>query len=87
MVFFFPWLNFFFPDFGQDFLKFPDFHKFQAEWQPVFTRWKRITQRKGILSRFKGKLIKTIKDVDGRFDDYSILSKIEVPHASRLWIS
>ena len=23
---------------------------------------------KGILSRFKGKLIKTIKDVDGRFD-------------------
>ena len=33
-------------------------------------RWKEI------LSRFKGKLIKTIKDVDVRFDDYSISSKI-----------
>ena len=24
------------------------------------------------MNRFKGKLIKMIKDVDGRFDDYSI---------------
>ena len=31
---------------------------------------------KGIVSRFKGKLIKAIKDVNGRFDDYSISPKI-----------
>ena len=31
---------------------------------------------KGIVSRFKGKLIKMIKDVNGRFDDYSISPKI-----------
>ena len=31
-----------------------------------FNRWK------GIVSRFKGKLIKMIKDVNGRFCDYSI---------------
>ena len=34
------------------------------------SRWKKIA------SRFKGKLIKMIKDVNGRFDDYSISSKI-----------
>ena len=28
------------------------------------------------LSRFKGKLVKTIKDVNGRFDDYSTSPKI-----------
>ena len=33
-------------------------------------RWKRI------VSRFKGKLVKMIKDVIGRFDDYSISPKI-----------
>ena len=33
-------------------------------------RWKEIVKR------FKGKLIKMIKSVDGRFDDYSISSKI-----------
>ena len=33
-------------------------------------RWKRI------LSRFKGKLIKMIKVVNGRFDDYSASPKI-----------
>ena len=27
------------------------------------------------ISRFKGKLIKMIKDVNGRFDDYSISPK------------
>ena len=34
-------------------------------------RWKRI------VNRFNGKLIKMIKDVNGRFDDYSILLKIK----------
>ena len=34
-------------------------------------RWKRI------VNRFKGNLIKMIKDVNGRFDDYSILLKIK----------
>ena len=28
------------------------------------------------MSRFKGKLVKTIKDVNGKFDDYSISPKI-----------
>ena len=28
------------------------------------------------MSRFKDKLIKMIKDANGRFDDYSILTKI-----------
>ena len=28
------------------------------------------------LTRFKGKLIKIIKDADGKFDDYSSLPKI-----------
>ena len=31
---------------------------------------------KGIVSIFNGKLIKIIKNVDGRFDDYSILPKV-----------
>ena len=31
---------------------------------------------KGIVKRFKGKLIKMIKNVGGRFDDYSISPKI-----------
>ena len=29
-----------------------------------------------IIIRFKGKLVKMIKDVNGRFDDYSISPKI-----------
>ena len=33
-------------------------------------RWKRI------VSRFKGKLVKMIKDGNGKFDDYSISHKI-----------
>ena len=33
-------------------------------------RWKEI------VSRFKGKLVKMIKNVNGRFDDYSISPKI-----------
>ena len=37
---------------------------------------KQITRWKGIVSTFKGKLVKMIKDVDGRFADYSISSKI-----------
>ena len=39
-----------------------------GEWQ--INRWKRI------VSRFKGKLVKMIKDVNGRFDGYSIAPKI-----------
>ena len=31
---------------------------------------------KGIVSRFKGKLTKMIKDVNCRFDDYSISPKL-----------
>ena len=31
---------------------------------------------KGIVGRFKGKLVKTIKDVNGRFDHYSISPKV-----------
>ena len=36
-----------------------------------------IARWKGIVSRFKGKLFKMIKDINGRFDDYSISSKIK----------
>ena len=36
---------------------------------------RQINSYKGIVSRFKGKLIKTIKDTNGRFDDYSISPK------------
>ena len=35
-----------------------------------------IDRWKGIVSRFKDKLIRMIKDVNGRFDDYSISPKI-----------
>ena len=31
---------------------------------------------KGIVSRFTGKLVKMIKEINGRFDDYLISSKI-----------
>ena len=37
---------------------------------------RQINRWKGIVSRFKGKLIKIIKDVNGRFDNYSISAKI-----------
>ena len=37
---------------------------------------RQIARWKGIVSRFKGKLIKMTEDADGRFDDYSISSKI-----------
>ena len=37
---------------------------------------KQINRWKGIGSRFKGELIKMIKDVNGRFDDYSMSPKI-----------
>ena len=30
----------------------------------------------GLVTRFKGKLVKMIKDADGRFNDYSTLPKI-----------
>ena len=37
---------------------------------------RQIKRQKGIVNRFKGKLIKIIKDIGGKFDDYSILPKI-----------
>ena len=33
---------------------------------------RKIAGQKGIVSSFKGKLIKMIKDADGKFNDYSI---------------
>ena len=36
----------------------------------------KISRWKNIVNRFKGKLIKLIKDSDNKFDDYSILLKI-----------
>ena len=37
---------------------------------------KQINRLKKIVSRFRGKLVKMIKDVGSKFDDYSILPKI-----------
>ena len=37
---------------------------------------KQINRWKKIMSRFKGKLVKIIKDAGSKFDDYSILPKI-----------
>ena len=37
---------------------------------------RQINRWKGIVSRFKGKLIKMIKDVNDKFDDYSVSPKI-----------
>ena len=37
---------------------------------------RQIARCKGIVSRFKGKLVKVIKDVNGRFDDSSVSPKI-----------
>ena len=37
---------------------------------------RQINRWKGIVSGFKGKLVKMIKDVNGRFDDYSISPKL-----------
>ena len=37
---------------------------------------RQIKRWKAIINRFKGKLIEMIKDVDGKFDDYSISPKI-----------
>ena len=37
---------------------------------------RQINRWKKIVSRFKGKLVKMIKDVGGKFDDYSISPKI-----------
>ena len=37
---------------------------------------RQIAKWKGIVSRFKGKVVKMIKDVNSRFDDYSISPKL-----------
>ena len=37
---------------------------------------RQINRQKGIVSRCRGKLVKVIKDAGGKFDDYSISSKI-----------
>ena len=44
---------------------------------------RQITTWKGIVNRLKGKLLRMIKDVNGKFDDYSISPNI----ALRLLIS
>ena len=37
---------------------------------------RQIARWKGLVSRFKDKLVKTIKDVNGKLDDYFISRKI-----------
>ena len=37
---------------------------------------RKIARWKEILNRFKGKLVKLIRDANGRFDDYSVSPKI-----------
>ena len=37
---------------------------------------RKVNRWKGIVSRFKGKLVKMIKDAGSKFDDYSISPKI-----------
>ena len=37
---------------------------------------RQIKRWKGVVNRFKGKLIEMIKDIEGRFDDYSVSPKI-----------
>ena len=37
---------------------------------------RQINRWKKIVSRFRGKLVKVIKDADSKFDDYSISPKI-----------
>ena len=37
---------------------------------------RQVSRRKNIVTRFKGKLVKMIKDANGKFDYYSISSKI-----------
>ena len=37
---------------------------------------RQIARWKGIVSRFKGKLVNAIKDINGRYDNYSISPKI-----------
>ena len=37
---------------------------------------RQIARWKGLVSRFKDKLVKTIKDVNGKFDDYFISRKV-----------
>ena len=36
---------------------------------------RQVNRWKGIVIRFNGKLVQMIKDVDGKFDDYSISPK------------
>ena len=38
--------------------------------------FRQISRRKKFVNRFKGKLVKVIKDSGGKFDDYSISPKI-----------
>ena len=40
---------------------------------------RQINRCKKIVSRFRGKLLKMIKDAGNKFDDYSISSKIRQP--------
>ena len=49
---------------------------------------RQINRWKGIVSGFKGKLVKMIKDINGRFDDYSISPKLRQKFiALEIWIN
>ena len=45
---------------------------------------RQINRWKGIVSRFKGKLVKVIKDVNGRFDYYSKLRQVSFHQCDEL---
>ena len=45
-------------------------------WAEEVKMTKKIKRWKGIVNRFKGILVRMIKDADSKFDDYSISSKI-----------
>ena len=47
-----------------------------TDWEEDQKMTRDINRWKGIVSKFKGKLVKMIKDVGGKFDDYSISPKI-----------
>ena len=42
----------------------------------MFKWWKKINRWKGIVSRFRGKLVKMIEDAGSKFDDYLSSPKV-----------
>ena len=45
-------------------------------WFQWYFRWEKLINDKKIVSRFRDKLVKMIKDAGSKFDDYSISPKI-----------